>query len=47
MQLLREDGLIRKEKGVGTLIRRCLVLEQDLLGYHNFDLQMHKISFFT
>ncbi len=40
MQLLKEDGLIRREKGVGTRVKRQPVLEQDLLGYHNFDLQM-------
>lgn len=40
IQLLREEGLIRKERGVGTRIERRPKIEQDLLGYHNFDLQM-------
>lgn len=42
IQLLREEGLIRKERGVGTRIESRPKIEQDLLGYHNFDLQMLK-----
>ena len=40
MQLLKEEGLVRKQRGVGTRVARSPKLEQDLLGYHNFDLQM-------
>lgn len=40
MQLLKEEGLIRKQRGVGTRVERNPKIEQDLMGYHNFDLQM-------
>lgn len=40
IQVLKEDGLIVKERGVGTRVGASHKLEQDLLGHHNFDLQM-------
>lgn len=39
VQILKEQGLIEKLRGVGTRILRSKV-EQDLLGFHNFDFQM-------
>lgn len=42
IQVLKEEGLISKERGVGTRIKQRPVIEQDLLGYHNFDLQMQE-----
>lgn len=42
IQTLREEGLIRKERGVGTRIEQRPKIEQDLMGYHNFDLQMQE-----
>ena len=40
IQVLKEERLIRKERGVGTRIENSPVIEQNLLGFHNFDLQM-------
>ncbi|SDP64426.1 GntR family transcriptional regulator [Desulforhopalus singaporensis] len=39
IQLLKEEGLLSKEKGVGTRVKQP-VFEQNLLGHHNLDLQM-------
>jgi len=40
LQVLKEEGLIRKEKGIGTRIFNHPKFEQNLTGFYNFDLQM-------
>jgi len=40
MQLLKEKGLIKKIKGVGTRVYSRNKPEQDLMGYHDLDLQL-------
>lgn len=40
MQVLKEEGLIRKQRGVGTRVSPSSRIEQDLSGFHDFDLQM-------
>ncbi len=40
MQTLKEEGLIWKQRGVGTRIAPPAKIEQNLSGYHDFDLQM-------
>ncbi len=42
IQILKEEGLIEKVRGIGTRVISFDKVEQDLLGYHNFDLQMSK-----
>lgn len=42
MQVLKDKGLIRKERGIGTRVENKEAIEQDLMGYHNFDLQMQE-----
>ncbi len=45
MQILKEEGLIEKVRGIGTKVKIPEKIEQDLLGYHNFDLQMSEQGF--
>lgn len=40
VQILKDEGLVEKVRGVGTRIIHREKFEQDLLGYHDFDLQM-------
>ena len=42
IQVLKEEGLIHKEKGIGTRVHRNSKLEQDLVGFYNFDMQMQE-----
>lgn len=40
MQTLKEENLIRKQRGVGTRVVAPSKIEQNLSGFHDFDLQM-------
>jgi len=40
MQNLKDEGLIRKQRGVGTRVAAPSKIEQNLSGFHDFDLQM-------
>lgn len=40
MQILKDEGLIHKQRGVGTRVTVFSKIEQNLSGFHDFDLQM-------
>lgn len=42
MQTLKDENLIRKQRGVGTRVATLPKIEQNLAGFHDFDLQMQE-----
>lgn len=42
MQTLKDESLIRKQRGIGTRVASSPKIEQNLTGFHDFDLQMQE-----